>query len=156
MLLWGPLHSVAMRMSSKLIVSSMQVSVGCGGLFVPADRAAAMAAMSNLCWLLGRVPSNSVVLTCFFIVHIYGIERWWIFITKDSGCHSLIKRRLDRLTTVISICGVKELWKSKQGFFCIISVFTENLTFRKWFCNSQGEQQHHASVRGEKDQMGFV
>lgn len=37
-----------------------------------------------------------------------------------------------------------------------LSVFTENLSFGKRFHNSQGEQQHHASVQGEMDQRGFV
>lgn len=65
---------------------------------------------------------------------------------------------------VISIYRMKALWKSVyfqarfplHDFGDILSLFTEDLSFRKWFHNSQGEQQHHASVWAEMDQRGFV
>lgn len=57
-------------------------------------------------------------------------------------------------------------WKSYENpsifqfllhcFDKMLSLFTENSSFRKWFHNSQGEQQAHASVQGKRDQKRFV
>lgn len=79
---------------------------------VPAGWTTGKTAISNLCWLRESSRSNSMLLTCFFIFYIYGIGLWEIFIAEDSGCHSVIKKRHDWLTTVISIYRMKGLWKS--------------------------------------------
>lgn len=66
----------------------MQVTAS-SGVLVPAEWTTAESAVPNP---FQRILSNSMILTCLFIIHIYGIDLCKIFITEDWGGQTLLEK----------------------------------------------------------------
>lgn len=84
-----PTPSLVVCVSSKVMFWSVQGTASSGVLLVPAEWTTAEAAVTNP---FQRILSNSMVLTCLFIIYIYGIDLCKIFITEDWGGQTPLKK----------------------------------------------------------------